>query len=212
MPDFNHLIKRALVSLELDPDLPSGRSTRLGLASTWATRVFEWNQRIDLTAARGPEELVDLLIADAAIVANNCSQDSESWLDVGTGAGAPGLGLAVLLPALRIQLLEPKAKRIAFLRTVVGELGIPVRVLRGRSEEQPNGACSVAISRATLPPPQWLEEGARLARHSVWVLLAQADAPALQGWQEAQRLEYRWPLTGVERTALRFERVESEPR
>jgi len=108
-----------------------------------------------------------------------------------------------LRPRLRLQLLEPKAKRVAFLRTIVGALGLSaVDVQRARSEAVPSASVQVAISRATLAPPEWLREGTRLATQAVWVLLARESAPSIAGWRIAKDQSYRWPLTDVERRAV----------
>jgi len=176
------------------------------LLTHWATRVIEWNQRIDLTAARSSDELVDLLLADAAAVVSTAQPAREAeWVDVGAGAGAPGLGVALLAPALRVVLVEPKVKRVAFLRSLVGELQLArVRVERARSDDLSDAAFDVAISRATLAPPAWLAEGVRLARGSVWVLLARGEPPASAGHRVLRDLRYVWPLTGAERRAVEY--------
>ncbi len=172
--------------------------------SKYLDLVVQWNQRHDLTAARNSDELVDLFVADAALLAATTTQ-LEDWVDVGTGAGAPGLPLRLLLPRLTVSLVEPRTKRVAFLRSVTGALGATdVTVIRDRSHVITAGAHEVAVARATLPPQQWLEEGTRIATGAVWVLLAQADAPTLPGWQVDLDVEYVWPLTAVARRALRF--------
>ena len=56
-------------------------------------------------------------------------------MDIGSGAGLPGLPLAIARPDLQIVLLEPLLRRSDFLREVVAELGLPVEVVRGRAEE-----------------------------------------------------------------------------
>jgi len=174
--------------------------------------LVEWNQRFDLTAARSEDELVDLTLADAVIIAAGALEqsppaDGETWVDVGSGAGAPALPLALLLPELALTLVEPKSKRVAFLRTASGALSLNTRATRARSEEVASATHAVALSRATLAPDLWLSEGARLATHAVWVLLARADAPRLEAWQVAGDWEYQWPLTGAERRAVRFVRA-----
>ena len=167
-----------------------------------------WNQRVDLTAARSAEELVDLYLADAMVLASASRElgslpSSARWLDVGSGGGAPGLPLAVLMPEARMTAVEPRAKRVAFLRTALATLGTRgIEVRRARSEQLPSGACEVAVSRATLAPPLWLAEGTRLARRAVWVLLAHDEPPRREGWQAALDLRYAWPLTGVGRRAV----------
>ncbi|HEY6727578.1 MAG TPA: RsmG family class I SAM-dependent methyltransferase [Polyangiaceae bacterium] len=174
--------------------------------------LVEWNQRFDLTAARSEDELVDLALADALVIVEGSLTGQqppagEAWVDVGSGAGAPALPLALLLPEIALTMVEPKSKRVAFLRTASGALSLHVSVSRARSAELEPASHAVALSRATLAPDLWLPEGARLATKAVWVLLARGELPRLDGWQVAGDWEYQWPLTGVERRALRFERV-----
>lgn len=192
----------------------------------WIELVASWNARVDLTAARGDDELVDLMVADAVILAAHLPA-GRRVIDVGSGAGAPGLPLAILRPDLQVTLAEPLQKRVAFLRTAIGTLlqaGAPLatapRVERARGEELVRGGRSfdAAISRATLPPDAWLELGAALTATSaagvaaeradeareVWVLLAREPPPARAGWRVTTDLRYPWPLTHVERRAVRF--------
>lgn len=165
--------------------------------------VSEWNARMDLTAARNPDELVDLFIADAAAMLTAVGPNSLQWVDIGSGAGAPGLPLKLMAPHVRMTLVEPLAKRVSFMRTVIGTLETEaLQVRRARSENCTEDEFDVAISRATLKPADWLKEGSRMARRSCWVLLAKDSPPTADGWTAQQVLNYRWPLTGVSRTAV----------
>jgi len=165
--------------------------------------AVEWNQQVDLTAARNVNEAVDLFVADAVILA--AQGEFQDWVDIGTGAGAPGLPLHLLAPHCRLTLVEPRSKRIAFLRLVVGDLGLDaVQVKRCRAEQVAPGQFECGVSRATWAPQQWLVNGSRICRNAVWVLIAQGEVPTLPGWQADIDVEYVWPLTGVQRRALRF--------
>jgi 16S rRNA (guanine527-N7)-methyltransferase len=170
--------------------------------------LVTWNQRIDLTAARTSDELVDLMLADsAALLGPARSLSLSEWVDVGAGAGAPGLPLALLAPELAVTLVEPQTKRVAFLRSVLGSLGrSDVRVLRSRSEALPAAGWDAAISRATLPPAQWLAEGGRLARRAVAALLARAEAPESLDLIQLEPIEYDWPLTAAPRKLVLYVR------
>lgn len=192
----------------------------------WIERVAAWNARLDLTAARNKDELVDLLVADAAILAARVPE-ARRVVDVGAGAGAPGFPLALLRPDLAITLVEPLQKRAAFLRAAVGALllaGIPRETVpaieRTRGEELVRrGRCfDVAISRAALPPAAWLALGAALTEAAaerasiaseVWILLARESPPARAGWVVMDETSYSWPLTGVARRAVRYVRSEA---
>jgi 16S rRNA (guanine527-N7)-methyltransferase len=196
-------IERAAGALGAPP-LPE-RSLRD--VEAWLTLLQEWNARVDLTAARTPEELVDLMVADALVVARHVEEGARV-IDVGTGAGAPGLALALLRPDLRVTLVEPSSKRTSFLRTVLGTLPRTDIVLARERGEAYAGrrAWDVAMSRATLPPPAWLDLATSLAAPggSVWLFLARQAPPAHPRAQLAENVEYAWPLTGAERAAARY--------
>jgi 16S rRNA (guanine527-N7)-methyltransferase len=196
---FGSRVAQALSSF----DLPAIGARATQQLSAYCELAVTWNQRVDLTAARSADELVDLLLADAlAICAARPGIADERWFDVGSGIGAPGIPLALLAP-IKMTLVEPRTKRVAFLRTAAGALGRPdITVSRARSDEFPAASCDVAVSRATLPPPEWLTEGARLATRSVWLLLARAAVPDLDGRQILADVAYCWPLTGVQRRAV----------
>jgi 16S rRNA (guanine527-N7)-methyltransferase len=181
----------------------------------WLDLLATWNAKIDLTAARSPEELVDLMLADAVVLARHESAGA-SMVDVGSGAGGPGLALGLLRPDLSVNMVEPLAKRVSFLRTVLGHLAAApnrgaLRVTRAKGEDLAarGEVFDAAVARATLPPPAWLDLGARLVRPggTVWVLLAREPAPEMAQWTIETDERYVWPLTGAERRALRFRRA-----
>ncbi|HEY0469728.1 MAG TPA: RsmG family class I SAM-dependent methyltransferase [Polyangiaceae bacterium] len=196
---FESRVQQALSRFDL-PDVSVRAKEQL---CAYCQLAVTWNQRVDLTAARSADELVDLLLADAfAISAARPGAAGERWFDVGSGIGAPGIPLALLAP-VKMTLIEPRTKRVAFLRTAAGALGRPdLTVSRSRSDEFPAASCEVAVSRATLPPPEWLAEGARLATDSVWLLLAKAAVPELDGRDILADIAYSWPLTGAQRRAV----------
>lgn len=76
-------------------------------------------------------------------------------LDVGSGAGLPGIPLAIARPDLKLDLLEPMARRVAWLQDVIAELGLPVPVYRGRAEDPEVrhrlGRYDVVTARAVAP-------------------------------------------------------------
>src|SRR4051794_17985598 len=154
-----------------------------GPLGKWLTLLADWNKRIDLTAARTDAELGDLMLADAALLAKHIGPGVRV-VDIGAGAGAPGLALALMRPDLEVTLVEPIAKRTSFLRTVVGTVKrIDVTILRERGEAVANrmaGGFDVAISRATLAPTEWIPLGLQLAPVA-WALLARDEPPAIFG-------------------------------
>jgi 16S rRNA (guanine527-N7)-methyltransferase len=170
----------------------------------WLDLVSRWGKRIDLTAARDDAELVDLMVADAAELARLVRRD-VTVVDVGSGAGAPGLPLALLRSDLKMTLCEPAQKRASLLRMAVGQSRAAIVVEHCRAEDLVGRRFDVAVSRATLPPAEWLPLGARLA-DEVWVMLAKIAAPSLEGWSAVEDVTYRWPLTDVERRLVCYRR------
>jgi 16S rRNA (guanine527-N7)-methyltransferase len=172
----------------------------------WLELLTEWNKRIDLTAARTEAELTDLMLADAGELARHIGRGLRV-VDIGTGAGAPGLALALMRPDLELTLVEPLAKRTSFLRTVVGTIGrSDVTILRERGEaiaaRMPNGF-DVAISRATLPPRDWIPLALKLAPVA-WALIAREEPPEVPGARIDADLAYTWPATNAQRRAVRY--------
>jgi 16S rRNA (guanine527-N7)-methyltransferase len=149
----------------------------------WLEQVRLWNAKIDLTAARTNEDLLELALLDASMIALHLLADNDEGariIDVGSGFGAPGMAVAILLPHARVTLVESLRKRCAFLRNVVAMLHFTnrVRVVEDRVENV-REAFDVAISRATLPPVDWLACGARLAPcGTCYVLVAKEPLPS----------------------------------
>lgn len=111
-------------------------------------------------------------------------------VDVGSGAGLPGIPLALYRPDLRVTLLEPLARRVSFLELAVDELGLSdrVRVVRGRAEEH-GERYQVVASRAVAPLPRllgWCEallstDGRMLALKGESAAAELADARSVLG-------------------------------
>lgn len=116
-----------------------------------------WNARVNLTGARTPEERVRTLVAPVLPVASLVPEGSV--LDLGSGNGSPGLVLALLRPTLEVTLVEPRMRRVAFLREAARATGRQdVRVFRGRHDEYPGPPARTVLVRAlTLALPDLAE-------------------------------------------------------
>lgn len=122
----------ALLNLDLS-------SQQLSTLVRYRAMVLDWNQRINLTAIRDPGEFERLNLVDALGLLKAVSPAElahQRLVDIGSGAGLPGLVLAILVPEARVTLIEATGKKVAFLQAAVAALALPaVEVLAGRAEE-----------------------------------------------------------------------------
>jgi 16S rRNA (guanine527-N7)-methyltransferase len=97
----------------------------------------EWNQKMNLTGLEEPEEIVIKHFLDSiSCVRGMDIQENQKIIDVGTGAGFPGVPLKIIYPNLQVTLLDSLKKRISFLEHVVSELGLEdVECIHGRAED-----------------------------------------------------------------------------
>jgi 16S rRNA (guanine527-N7)-methyltransferase len=127
---------------------------RLPLAERFVSLLTEHGVTRGLIGPRELDRLWDRHVLNSAVIAE-LMPDGASVVDVGSGAGLPGVPLAIARPDLRVVLLEPMARRVAWLTEVVDELELDVEVLRGRAEEpavrQRAGGADVVTARAVAP-------------------------------------------------------------
>jgi 16S rRNA (guanine527-N7)-methyltransferase len=105
----------------------------------------------------GPRELDRLWerhLLNSAVLTELLTPDCH-LVDVGSGAGLPGIPLAIIRPDITLTLVEPMARRVAWLREVITELALSVEVVRGRAEEDPVrerlSGQDIAVARAVAP-------------------------------------------------------------
>lgn len=164
--------------------------------AVFAELLLEWGARINLTAARSLADFCSEHLADA-FPALPYLPSAGRWIDVGSGAGLPGIVLAIARPDLQGTLLEPTQKRRAFLNAAIRALGLTTKVEADRLDEHAGrvGALyDVAISRAVLPLPAWLEQGRALVPSGGSVIGFASAATAASAPPEA---EVRWYDVGA---------------
>jgi 16S rRNA (guanine(527)-N(7))-methyltransferase RsmG len=118
-----------------------------------ALLLSAWSQRINLSGHREPDEIVRRLILDAAALDAAIPEDLESIADIGSGAGFPGLPMAILHPARRVTLIESRERRHHFQRLAIRELQLRNADARlGRAEALEAQPHAAAIAQATARP------------------------------------------------------------
>ena len=188
--------------------------------------LIETNKVMNLTAITDPEDVATLHFLDSAALLTLESFSGKSVVDVGTGAGFPGLPLRVLEPSIRLTLLDSLNKRIQFLETVCRELDLPdVACVHARAEEfaaEHRETFDLAVSRAVAALPVLCElclplvkpGGKFLAMKSVEsdaeLAAAQHAIAILGGAVEAVR-DYAIPGTDVRHRLIVVEKVKKTP-
>lgn len=111
------------------------QSAQIEQFRSYLTLLKEWNSVMDLTAICEEEEMIEKHFFDCLMSFKFFNYANQKLLDVGSGAGFPGLVLKIAFPDLKITLLEPTGKRVKFLNAVILELGLKdIEVVQDRAE------------------------------------------------------------------------------
>jgi 16S rRNA (guanine527-N7)-methyltransferase len=131
---------------------------------TYYREIIEWNKKVNLTRITGYEEVQIKHFLDSLTVLTVVPPHRGlKVIDIGTGAGLPGIPLKIVLPGIALTLLESTAKKTRFLEHIIGRLGLDhVAVVTGRAEEiardnRYREKFNLALARALAPLPALVE-------------------------------------------------------
>ena len=141
-------------------------SERAAQTERYAELLATWGIERGLIGPREADRIWERHIANC-IPVSTLIPEGVTVADIGSGAGLPGLVIALARPDLRITLVEPLQRRVDFLNEVIAELDIPVTVIRGKAESV-KSAFAFVTARAVKPLPVLLP--------MVWPLIASKGA------------------------------------
>lgn len=175
----------------------------------YADRLLVWNRKVNLTAITAPAEVAEKHLLDSLVLLPLLGA-ARTVLDVGSGAGLPGVALACARPELSVVCCDSVAKKVAFVKAVAVELGLDgVRGVVARASGDPEAdglpRSEVVVSRALAEPAAWVPLGsAYLAPGGMLVAMLgkEDDEAKLAAVGSAAGLE----LAGVARYELPFSR------
>lgn len=183
----------AMAWLEALPEWNVVAAERL---ATLVRLLAEENARQNLVSAASLAEVWRRHIADSAQLLTHVPRETSSpWLDLGTGAGFPGLVIAALRPDCDVLMVESRSRRIEWLEQARIALGLErARVIGSRLELVPSQPVCVISARAFAPLPKLLDLSARFSTAStIWLLPKGRSAPQelheLSGWQHTFHVE-----------------------
>jgi 16S rRNA (guanine527-N7)-methyltransferase len=114
--------------------------------------LLEWNKKFNLTAITDPEEIRTKHFEDSLALLQVIDLTSQSVIDVGAGAGFPGIPIKIVRPEIKLTLLEATRKKVEFLKHIVSALALKdVEIIWGRAEDiakEKRESFDIAVSRA----------------------------------------------------------------
>lgn len=143
--------------------------------------ILHWNKRVNLTAIRDEEGVLRRHFVECIACAQALSSEIRTLLDYGSGAGFPGIPIALCRRDIDVTLAESQGKKAAFLREAVRQLGVGVGIHHGRAEELPSKFDCVSL-RAVDRMEEAVSSASRLVRAGGYlaVMTTEIDVEAIR--------------------------------
>jgi len=172
----------------------------LGRLATYASLLAHWQKTINLVAPSTIDDIWHRHFADSAQLWQYRPAEARTWLDLGSGAGFPGLVLAILGADgnSRHVLVESDSRKVAFLREVARETGVAVDILCMRIENAETrakvGAVDCVTARALAPLPRLVELVAPYFASSTLGLFSKGRGVAAEIEEAARKWQFAYEL------------------
>jgi 16S rRNA (guanine527-N7)-methyltransferase len=155
---FEEVLRAGIQALALPVD-----EAAVARLTGFAERLVAWNQKVNLTAITAPREMAEKHFLDSLVLLPALS-GRATLLDVGSGAGFPGMAVACARPELQVTCCDSVGKKVAFVKATAAALGLDVRGVAVRASGDPAAdglpVCDAVVSRALADPDRWMALGA----------------------------------------------------
>ena len=193
-PSASMRLNRLLAEAGLEPLGP----VLAGRFEEHLSLILRWNTRVNLTAIRDVEGILARHFVESIACARALPEGIATLLDVGSGAGFPGIPIALCRPEIVVTLAESQGKKAAFLSEAIRVLGVAAKIHAGRAEaltEHFDCVTLRAVDRMELA----VQAAARLVRDGGWLALM-TTGKELEALKAAAGVEFSWaealPLPG----------------
>jgi len=167
--------------------------------SSYGELLVRWNSRLSLTAIRDPQEIIHRHFVECIFCAQSLPAGIGTLLDYGSGAGFPGIPIALCRPEIEVTLAESQGKKAGFLREAARVLGVEAEVFSGRVETMPASRTFDAVSMRAVDKMQMAVAHAatRVEERGWLVLLATSGTLALPSDFRASEISIPGSESGV---------------
>ena len=218
--EFNEKMKESLKELNIELS-----EKQLKQFYNYMNILIEWNKVMNLTNITEPEEIIQKHFVDSLTILKNI-KENDSIIDVGTGAGFPGMPIKIAFPETRITLLDSLNKRIKFLEEVINKLELKnIETIHGRAEEVAHNKkyrekYDIAIARAVAPLnvlSEYLLPFVKIGGYAICMKGVKGREEAIEGKNAIKILggeitnsrEFNLPNTEMARTIIEIEKVKN---
>ncbi len=218
--EFNKKMRKSLKELNIELS-----EKQLNQFYDYMNILNEWNKVMNLTNITEPLEVIEKHFIDSLTVLKNVNEN-DSIIDVGTGAGFPGIPIKIAYPKSKVTLLDSLNKRIKFLNEVISKLNLEdINTIHGRAEELAHNKehrekYDIAIARAVAPLnvlSEYLLPFVKIGGHAICMKGSKGKDESKEGENAIRILggeiksikEFKLPNTDIERTIVEIEKNKS---
>lgn len=167
----------------------------------YLSELTRWRRSMNLTGDLSPESLAEHALE--SVLGANLIAHGARVIDIGSGAGFPGVPIAMARRDVSMSLLEPRSKRAAFLRHIVRDAPLSnAQVREGRAEEVGGQTFDVATVRAVGNPGIWLRDAGFLRSGGVLLVWTTSPNEMVKGLSSRFKSETTLPVPGSQRRVI----------